>query len=167
MGQVRETRMAIAAAKSLQSYPTVEPHGQQPTRLLCPLDSPGKNTGGGCHFLLQRWQLDHVIKKGAFCVTVSLSVVPGSSQPHGLQHANLPGPSLTPGACSNSCPLSRWCHPTILPSVIPFSSCLQSFPAPGFFPESQFFASSSQRIGDLASILPMNIQDWLPLGLTG
>ena len=73
-----------------------------------------------------------------------------------------PVPSPTPGACSNSCPLSRWCHPTISSSVIPFSSCLQSFPVPGFFPKSQFFASGGQSIGvsASASVLPMDIQDW-------
>ena len=71
------------------------------------------------------------------------------------------------GVCSNSCPLSQWCHPTVLSSVIPFSSCLQSFPASGSFPRSQLFASGGQSIGTSASVLPMNIQDWLPLGLTG
>ena len=77
--------------------------------------------------------------------------------------------SPTPRACSNSCPLSWWYHPTISPSVIPFSSCPQSFPASGSFPMSQFFASGSQRTGAsaLASFLPVNIQDWFPLGLTG
>ena len=75
----------------------------------------------------------------------------------------------TPGACSNSCPLSQWCHPTILPSVIPFSSCLQTFPASGSFLTSQFFASGGQSIGvsASASVLPMNIQDWIRLGLIG
>ena len=89
--------------------------------------------------------------------------------PHGLQHASLPCPSPTPGACSNSCPLSWWCHPTISSSVVPFSSCLQSFPASGSFPMSQFFTSGDQSIGvsASASVLPMNIQDWFPLGLTG
>ena len=92
-----------------------------------------------------------------------------SLQPHGLQHARLPCPSPTPGAYSNSCPLSRWCHPTISSSVIPFSSCLQSFPASVFFPMSEFFASGGQSIGvsTSVSVLPMNIQDWLTLGLTG
>ena len=91
-----------------------------------------------------------------------------SLQPHGLQHARLPYPSPPPRACSNSCPSSQWCHPTISSSVIPFSSCLQSFPASGSFPMSQLFASSGQRIGPSvsASVLPMNIQDWFPLGLT-
>ena len=80
----------------------------------------------------------------------------------------LPCPSLSPRACSNSCPLSRWCHPTISSSVVPFSSCLQSFPASGSFQMSQF-TSGGQSIGasSSASVLPMNIQDWFPLGLTG
>ena len=88
---------------------------------------------------------------------------------HGLQHARLLCPSPTPRAYSNSCPWSRWCHPTISYSVVPFSSHLQSFPASGSFQMSQFFASSGQSIGisSSASVLPMNIQDWFPLGLTG
>ena len=88
---------------------------------------------------------------------------------HGLQHTRLPCPSPTPRACSNSCPLSQWCHPTILSSIFPFSSCLQSFPASGSFPMSQFFASGGQSIGasPSASVLPMNIQDLFPLQLTG
>ena len=76
--------------------------------------------------------------------------------PHGLQHARLPCPSLSPGVCSNSCPLSRWCHPTISSSIVPFSSCPQSFPASGSFPMSWLFASGSQSIGASASVLPMN-----------
>ena len=95
------------------------------------------------------------------------SVVFHSLQPHGLQHARLPYPLPFPGACSNSCPLSQWCHPTISSSVIPFSSCLQSFPASGSFPMSQLFASGGQRIGVSASVLPTNSQDWFPLGLKG
>ena len=86
--------------------------------------------------------------------------------PHGLQHARLPLPSLFPEVCSNSCPLSRWCHPTISSSVVPFS-CLQSSPASGSFPMSWLFASGGQSIGSSASVLPMNIQGWFPLGLTG
>ena len=85
----------------------------------------------------------------------------------GLQHGRLPCPSLSPRTCSNSCPLSQWCHPTISSSVIPFSSHLQSFPASGSFPMNQFFPSGGQSIGALASFLPMNIQDWFPLGWTG
>ena len=91
-----------------------------------------------------------------------------SLQPHGLQHARLPCPSPTAGACSNSCPSSRWCHPTISSSVIPFSSCLQSFPTSGSFPVNQLFPSGGQSIRDSASasVFPMNIQGWFPLGLT-
>ena len=87
-------------------------------------------------------------------------------RPHGLQDTRSPCPSPTPGACSNSCPSSRWCHLTISSSVIPFSSCLQFFQAPGVFPMSHFFASVSQsiRTSASASVLPMNIQDWFPLG---
>ena len=75
-------------------------------------------------------------------------------------------PSPTPGACSNSWPLSQWCHPTISSFVVPFSSRLQSFPASGSFPVSQFFTSGGHSIGTSASVLPVNIQDWFPLGLT-
>ena len=82
-------------------------------------------------------------------------------------HARLPRPSLSPGVCSSSCPLSGYCHPTILSSVVPFSSQLQSFPASGSFPMSQLFTSGGQRIGASASALPMNTQGWFPLGLTG
>ena len=99
----------------------------------------------------------------------SHSVVSNSLQPHGWQNARLPCPSPTPRACSNSCPSSRWCPPTISSYVVPFSSCLQSFPASGSFPMSQFFASGSQsiRVSASASVLPMHIQGWFPLGLTG
>ena len=92
-----------------------------------------------------------------------------SLQPHGLQHARLPCPSPTPGTCSNSCPSSRWCYPTISSSIVPFSSCLQSVPPSESFPVSQFFSSGGQSIGTSASasVLPMNIPDWFPLGLTG
>ena len=98
----------------------------------------------------------------------SHSVMSDSLRPHGLQHARLPCPSPTPRGCSNSRPSSWWCHPTISSSVIPFSSCLQSFPASGSFSISQFFASGSQSVGVSASAsgLPMNIQDWFPLGWT-
>ena len=120
-----------------------------------------------------RWMDKEVvvhIHKGIFSsVQFSHSVVSNSLQPHGLQHARPPCPSPTPGVYSNSCPLSRWYHPTNSSSVIPFSSHLQSLPASGSFPMSQFFASGGQSIGVSASVsvLPMNIQDWFPLGLTG
>ena len=96
------------------------------------------------------------------------SVVSSSLRPHGLQPSRPPCPSPTPRACSNSCPLSQWCHPTSHP-VVSFSSCLQSFPASGSFPMSQFFASSGKSTGAsaLALVLPMNIQHWFPLRLTG
>ena len=87
--------------------------------------------------------------------------------PHGLQHTRLPCPWPIPRACSNSCTSSQWCHPTSSSTVILFSSCPQSFPASGSFPMSQPFASGGQSIRASASILPMNIQDWFPLGLTG
>ena len=89
--------------------------------------------------------------------------------PHWLQHTRLPCPSPTSAASSNSCPLSQWCHPTISFFFVPFSTCLQSFPASGSFQMSQFFASGGQRIGASASasVLPMNTQDWSPLGWTG
>ena len=90
-----------------------------------------------------------------------------SLQPHELQHARLPCPSPSPGVCLHSCPLSQWCYPTISSSVIPFSSCLQSFPASGSFLMSQLFTSGGQSIRASASVLLMNIQDWFPLGLTG
>ena len=100
-------------------------------------------------------------------VTSIHSVMSDSLWPHGLQHTRLPCPSPTPGACSNSCPPSRWCHPTISSSVVPFF-CLQSFPVSGSFQMSQFFTSGGQSIevSASASVLPMNIQDWFPLGLT-
>ena len=97
------------------------------------------------------------------------SVVFHSLQPHGLQHARLPYPLPFPGACSNSCPLSQWCHPTISSSVIPFSSCLQYFPPSGSFLMSWLFTSGGQsvRASASASVLLMNIQGWFSLGLTG
>ena len=101
-----------------------------------------------------------------YSVQFSCSVMSDSLQPRWLQHTRFPCPSPTPGACSNSCPSSQWCHPTISSSVVPFSSHLPSFPASGSFLVSQFFASGGQIIGvsASASILPMNIQDWFPLG---
>ena len=104
----------------------------------------------------------------ALLLLFSHSVGSDSLQPHGLQHARLPCPSLSHGACSDLCALSWWCHPTISSSVIP-SFCPQSFPASGSFQMSQLFASGGQSIGvsASASVLPMNIQDWFPLGWTG
>ena len=106
-------------------------------------------TQHACTLTIQHYQFSSVAQ---LCPTL---------QPHGLQHSRLPYPSPTPRAYSDSCPFCWQCHPTILSSVIPFSSCLQSFPASGSFPVSQFFASGGQSIGvsASASVLPMNIQD--------
>ena len=102
-------------------------------------------------------------------VQFSSSVVSDSLQPHESQHARPPCPSPTPRVYSNSCPLSWWCHPTISSSVVPFSSSLQSFPASGPFQMSEFFTSGGQNIAvsTSTSVLPMNTQDWSPLGWTG
>ena len=99
----------------------------------------------------------------------SHSVVSDSLRPHESQHARPPCPSPTPGAYSNSCPLNQWCHPPISSSLVPFCSCPQSLPASGSFPMGQLFASGGQSIGvsASASVLPMNTQDWSPLGWTG
>ena len=94
------------------------------------------------------------------------SVVCNSLWPHGLQHASFPYPSLSPRVCSDSCLLSRWCHPTVSSSFGPFLSCPQSFPASGSFPMSQLFSSAGKSIEAPASVLPVNIQGWFPLGLT-
>ena len=115
----------------------------------------------------QLWQLVNMPQFSS--VQFSRSVMSDSLRPHGLQYARFPCPSPTLRACSNSCSLSQWCHPIISSSVIPFSSCPQSFPASGSFQMSQLFASGSQSTGVSAStsVLPMNTQDWSPLGWTG
>ena len=121
------------------------------------------------HFLEKQplWLYIELLMFGS--VQFICSVVSDSLRPHELQHIRPPSPSPTPRACSNSCPLSWWCHPTILSSVVPFSSCPQSFPASGSFRASQLFASGGWSIGVSAStsVLPMNTQDWSPLGWTG
>ena len=111
---------------------------------------------------------NYLIVKSSFS-QFSRSIISNSLQLNGLQHARLPCPSPTSRACSNSCPSSQWCHSTISSLVITFFSCLQSTTAPGSFPMSQFFVSGGQSIGVSvsASVLPMNIQDWFPLGWTG
>ena len=101
------------------------------------------------------------------CCSVTQSFMSDSLQPHELQHARLPCPSPSPRVCSNSCPLSQWCHPTISSSVAPFSSCPQSFPASGSFPVSWLFASGGQSIGASVSAWVLPIQGWFPLRLTG
>ena len=102
-------------------------------------------------------------------VQFSCSVMSDSLRPHELQHARPPCPSPTPGVHPNSCPSSRWCHPAISSSVVPFSSCPQSLPASESFPMSQLFVSGGQSIGVSASttVPPVNTQDWSPLGWTG
>ena len=120
------------------------------------------------------WIVDHqaplsmgMIPTPAFLLLFfSCSVMSKSVRLHKLQHARLPCASPTPGACSNSCPSSHWCHPTVSFSVIPFSFCPQSFPASGSFPMSPFFTPGAQSIGVSSSVLPMNIQYWYPLWLT-
>ena len=127
-------------------------------------------------FMSTFWDHHSLLCALSFCncalfssVHFSHSVVSDSLRPHGLNHARLPCLSPTPRPYSNSCPLSRWWHPTISSSVIPFSFHLQSFPASGSFPVSQFFEAGGQSIGvsDLTSVPPVNIQDWFPLGWTG
>ena len=134
----------------------------EPRRVTVPL-APGN----ACGYWLPPWTLRGVYQFSS--VQFSRSVVSDSLWPHGPQHARPPCSSPTPGVYSNSCLLSRWCHPTISSSVNPFSSRLQSCPASGSFPMSQFFASGGQSIGASASasVLPMNIQSWFPLGWTG
>ena len=114
------------------------------------------------HIPLKSWNI-------GWSVQFSRSVMSNSLQSYELQHPRPPCPSPTPRACSNSCPLSQWCHPTISSSVVLFSSCLQFFRASRSFQMSQYFLSGGQSIAisALASVLPMNIQDWFPLGWTG
>ena len=115
----------------------------------------------GCQTVIFRF-------RNSFCLhCYSVTKSCPTLRPQGLQHARLPCPSASPRISSDSCPSSQWCHPTISSSVIPFSSCLQSFPASKSFPMSQLFTSGGQSIGALASVLPMNIHDWFPLGWTG
>ena len=125
-------------------------NGNQPTPVFLPGESHGQRRLAGYS-----------------PVQFSRSVMSDSLWPHGLQHTRLPCPSPIPEACSNSCPSSHWYHPTISSSVVPFS-CLQSFPASGSFLMNQFFTSGGQSIevSALASLFPMTIQDWFPLGLT-
>ena len=153
------------------------PHGLLPTRLFCSWDFPGKNTGVGHHSLLQRiftiqesnpsslhcrWILYHLSHQGSPNVYqirsdwISRSVVSDSLPPHESQHARTPCPSPTPGVHSDSRSSSQWCHPAISSSVVPFSSCPQSLPAPESFPMSQLFAWGGQSTGvsALASFLP-------------
>ena len=138
---------------------------------------PGTVEPGGIQSIglqSQTWLTMHVhviysIRNIVSSVQFSCSVVSDFLRPHGLQHVRLRCPSPTPGVYSNLCPSSQSCHSTNSSFVIPFSSCLQSFPASGSFPMSQFFPSGSQSTGPSASasVLPINIQDWFPLEWTG
>ena len=124
------------------------------------------------HFLSGGWRLFLsmcYIPKGdqGMLLLFSHSVMSNSLRPHGLQQARLPCSSQSPRVYSNSCPLSQWCHPTILSSVAPFSSCPQFCPATWFFPMSPLFTSGGQNIGASALVIPMNIQGWFPSRLTG
>ena len=112
---------------------------------------------------IHQWTLG---MKSDLSAQFSRSVISDSLRPHGMQHARPPSPSPVPAACSNLCPSSQWSHPTISSSVVPFSSCPQSFPASGSFPMSQFFTLGGQSIGASAPVLPINTQNWFPLGLT-
>ena len=178
-------------AKLLQSSLTLWPYGLQPARHLCPWDSLGKNTGVGCHALqiyktqglnlhlscLLHWQVGSspLVPRGKpilyyqfSSVLFSRSVVSDSLRLHEPQNTRPPCPSPGLGVYSNSCPSSWRCHPTISSSVVPFSSCPQSLPASGSFPVSQLFTWDGQSTGvsASASVLPMNTQDWSPLGWT-
>ena len=134
-------------------------------KLVMFLVSPLENGGHGVY----SQKFGNPLKSQFSFVQFSRSVVSDSLWPHALQHTRLPCPSPTPKACSNSCLLSWWGHPIISSSVVPFSSCLQSFPASGSFPMNQFFASGGQstETSASASVLPMNIQNWFSLALTG
>ena len=113
------------------------------------------------------WKITLFLLVSLLLLLFSHLVVSNSLQPHGLPNTRLSCPSPSPGVCSNSCPSSQWCHPTISSSVFPFSSCLQSFLASGAFLMSQLFTSGGKSIRASASVLPVNFQDWFPLGLTG
>ena len=108
-----------------------------------------------------------VVEDGKACWAMVRGVAKSQTGLSNWTELRLPCPSLSPWVCSNSCPLSYWCHPTISPSATAFFFCFQSFPASVSFPMIQLFKLCNQSIGDLASVLPMNIQDWSPIGLTG
>ena len=168
---------------------SLPPCGLKPTKFLCPKHSPGKNTGLGCHALLQEIFLTqelnpHLLWSLYFWATgeapihpylcsyiyqCSRAVMSDSLPTHGLQHASPPCPSPNPGACSNSCPLSQWCHSTISSSIVQSPPAFNLSQHQGLFQMCQFFASGGQSIVVSAStsVLPMNTQDWSPLGWTG
>ena len=132
-------------------------------------EEPGGLQSVGSHRVGHDWS-DLAAEAAAMeCYQFSYSVVSDSLPPHESQHTRPPCPSPTPGVYSNSCPSSRWCHPAISSSVVPFSSCPKSLPASGSFPMSQLFAWGGQdiEVSASASVLPMNTQDWSPLGWIG
>ena len=133
----------------------------------CMKNMPNRIRNCNLHILLLGMEISTTTLGNSFFVVQPLCVWP--CDPHGLQHARLPCPSPSPRVFSNSRPLSQWRHSAILSSVVPFSSCVQSLPASGSFPKSQLFTSGGQSIGVSAStsVLPVNIQGWFPLGLTG
>ena len=148
---------------------SVQPHELQHARPPCPSPTPGVHSNScalswWCYLTIR--EINHYPFSS---VQFSRSVVSNSLRPHEPQHARPPCPSPTPWVHPNPCPSSRWCHPIISSSVVPFSSCSQSFPASGSFQMSQLFASGGQSIGVSAStsVLPMNTQDRSPLGWTG
>ena len=136
-----------------------EVHAQTAIRAACSEKATSESGAGG-------WEGEGSMD---FCCCCAVTQLCPTLQPHGLEHARFTCPSPSPRACSNSCTLSQWRHPTISSSAPPFSSCLQSFPASGSFPVSQLFESGGQSTGASASasVLPVNIQDWFPLGWTG
>ena len=158
---------------------SVWPQWPQHTRLLCPCDSPDNNTGVGCHALLQGIFLTQESNPHLFCIlhwqagSLPLASPQFSSVAQSCLTLSDPMDCSTPGLSVHhqflECPLSQWCHPTISYSVAPFSSRLPSFPASGYFPTSHFFTSGGQSVEVPAStsVLPINIQDWFPLGWTG
>ena len=150
------------------SPPDSSVHGILQARILAclPFPSPGDLSDPGIEPLSPPLQADSLPTELFSSVQFSCSVVSDSLRPHGPQHARPPCPSPTPRVYSNSSPLSWWCHPTIS-SFVPFSSCLQSFPASGSFPMSQLFTLGGQSIGVSTSVLPMNTQNWSSLGWTG
>ena len=151
-------KMFILIARMLSHFSHVDslwPHGLYPTRLFCSWDYPGKNTGVGCHFLLQGIFPTQELNPHHFGSYV-IWVTKNGNHKYSL-------------CTSDNSPVTRWCHPTISSCIIPFSSCLQSFPALGSFFISWLFTSGGQsiRVSSSASVLPMIMQDWFPLGLTG
>ena len=150
------------------------PHRLQPTRLLCPWVFQARVLEWGaiafsntwCYIYTNTYHVSHSNSKMALlCCSVAKSCL--TLQPHGLQHSRLLCPPLSPQVCSNSCPLSRWCYLTTSSSTVPFSYFIPSFPASGSFPVSRIFALGDQSVGASATGLPINIQGWFPLGLTG